>query len=206
YVGADTNGTLPGDNTLGPDLVDKDLTIEFWLRWDAAPSTSSVEIGLRSGAKLRITRDTVTPANDQFAIFATHGTFVSAPGFTNWDAVGTEEAPLAEWIHVAVAIDSTGSTFDVPTGHHKYNPGTVARFYLNGHAVGSAPHTVPLDGTLDFHSESSLLTIRNLSGSVTIDEVAIWSADLSVGGTVVSPFSNGRGVGVSSISDWSTFE
>lgn len=29
YVGPDTNGTLPGDNTLGPDLVDKDVTIEF---------------------------------------------------------------------------------------------------------------------------------------------------------------------------------
>lgn len=203
YVGPDTNGTLPGDNTNGPDLVDKDLTIEFWLKWDPAPSASSIEVGLRSGSKLRITRDTVTPANDQFAVFATHGTFVSAPGFTNWVAVGEEEAPLDEWIHVAVAIDSTGSTFDVPSGHHKYNAGSVARFYLNGHAVGAAPHTAALDGALDFHSESSLLTIRSLSGAVTIDEVAIWGTDLSVAGTVAGPFANGRGSGVSSVRDWS---
>ena len=119
YTGPDLNGTLPGDNELGPNLVDKDLTIELWLRWDAAPSASSIEIGFRSGSKLRITRDTVTPANDQFALFATHGTFVSAPGFTNWVDVGDDEAPLGEWIHFAVAIDSAGSTFDVPSGHHR---------------------------------------------------------------------------------------
>jgi hypothetical protein len=207
YTGPDTNGSLPGDNTLGPDLVDKDVTIEFWLRWDPAPSASSIEIGFRSGSKLRITRDTVTPANDQFAIFATHGTFVSAPGFTNWVDVGVDEAPLGDWIHFAVAIDSTGSTFDVNSNHHKYNAGSVARFYINGHAFGNAPHTVPIDGTLDIHAESSLLTIRNISGAVTIDEVAIWSADLSDGGTVSNPFANGRGTGVPlSVRDWQFFE
>lgn len=205
YAGPDLNGSLPGDNSNGPGLVDKDLTIEFWMKWEAAPTASALEIGLRSGAKLQIVRDTATPANDRFAILATHGTFVSAPGFTNWDAVGAEEAPLDEWIHVAVAIDSTGSTFDVPSSHYRYNAGSVARFYLNGHAVGTAPHTVALDGVLDFHSESSVLTIRNVSGVATVDEVAIWAADLSQGGTVAGPFANGRGTGVTSVADWQMF-
>lgn len=205
YVGADLNGSLPGDNNFGPDQVDKDATIGFWFKWDPAPTASSFEVGFRSGAKLRITRDTTTPANDQFAIFATHGTFVAAPGFTNWVDVGPSEAPLDEWIHVAVAIDSTGSTYDVPSGHYRYNAGSVARFYLNGHEVGTAPHTVALDGLLDFHSESSFLEIRNYSGSVTIDEVAIWGTDLSVGGTAASPFANGIGSGVSSVDDWAMF-
>lgn len=205
YAGPDTNGSLPGDNTLGPDLVDKNLTIDFWLKWDPAPSASSIEIGLRSGSKLRITRDTTTPANDQFAIFATHSTFVTAPEFTNWVDVGIDEAPLDEWIHFAVTIESTGSTFDVPSGHHKYNAGTLARFYLNGHEVGSAPHTAPLAGTLDFHSESSLLTIRNISGAVTIGEVAIWSADRSNAGTATNPFANGRG-SAASVENWMSYE
>ena len=202
YVGPDTNGALPGDNTLGPDLVDKDQTIEFWLKWDDAPTSSSVEIGLRSGSKLRVTRDTLTPANDQFAIFATHGTFVSAPGFTNWFDVGDDEAPLNEWIHFAVAIDSTGSTYDVLSGHYRYNGGTVARFYLNGHEVGTAPHTVSLAGSLDFHSESSLLTVRNISGVVTIDEVAVWGVDLSDAGVAANPFANGRGNGNAAVRGW----
>ena len=116
--------------------------------------------------------------------------------------VGTEEAPLNEWIHFAVAIDSTGSTYDVPSGHYKYNAGTVARFYLNGHEVGSAPHTVSLAGSLDFHSESSLLTIRNISGAVTIDEVAIWGSDLSVAGTAANPFANGRGNNIAAVRGW----
>jgi hypothetical protein len=143
YVGADTNSSLPGDNLNGPDLVDKDkeATIEFWLRWDAAPSASSDGIGFRNRNKLRITRHTVTPANDQFAILATHGTFVPAPGFTDWAPVGDEEAPLAEWIHVPVAIDSTSSTFDVPSNHHKYNSGTVARFFPSTATRSESPPT-----------------------------------------------------------------
>jgi hypothetical protein len=205
YVGADLNGALPGDNNFGPDLVDKDVTIGFWLKWDAAPSASSIEIGFRSGSKLRITRDTVTPANDQFAVVATHGTTVSAPGFTNWDVLGTEEAPLDEWIHLSVTIDSTGSTYDSLSGHWRYNADTVGRFYLNGHPVGVAPHTAAFDGLLDFHSESSLLTIRNISGAVTIDEVAIWGTDLSVGGTAAAPFANGIGSGASSVDDWMSY-
>lgn len=206
YVGPDLNGALPGDNNNGPDLVDKDLTIEFWIKWDDAPTSSSVEVGFRSGSKLRISRDTVNPANDEFGILATHGTYVEAPGFTDWVTVGDEEAPLNEWIHFAVAIDSTGSTYNSLTGHYEYNAGTVARFYLNAHAVGVAPHTVPLDGLLDFHSESSLLTIRNVSGVASLDEVAIWRVDLSEAGTALSPFSNGRGLGVSAVSNWEAFE
>lgn len=205
YVGADLNGSLPGDNNNGPDLVDKDVTIGFWMKWDDAPSSSSLEIGFRSGAKLRITRDTGTPSGDQFCVLATHGTLVTAPGFTNWAAIDPDEAPLNEWIHVAVAIDSTGSTYDSLSGHYRYNAGSVARFYLNGHPVGTAPHTVAIDGVLDFHSESSLLTIRNVSGSVTIDEVAIWGTDLSVGGTVGTPFANGIGSGSSAVADWMNF-
>jgi hypothetical protein len=138
---------------------------------------------------------------------ATHGTFVSAPGFTNWSDVGDDEAPLGEWIHVAVAIDSTGSTFDVPSNHHKYNPGTVARFYLNGHAVGNAPHTVALDGVLDIHAEGSVLTIRNVSGTANVDEVAIWGVDISAGGSVANPFADGRGAGVqTAVEHWMLFE
>lgn len=204
----------PGNNNLGPDLVTGDLTIEFWLKWDPAPSASSVEVGFRRGSRLRITRDTATPANDQFAVVATHGTIVSAPGFTNWVDVGTEEAPLDEWIHFAISIDATGNYYDATPGitHHFYDTGSVARFYINGHAVGTAPHTVALNGNpsstnnLQIHGEYSKLTINNISGNVTIDDVAVWAADLSEAGTIANPFANGRGNVASSVEMWHVFE
>jgi hypothetical protein len=201
----------PGNNNLGPDLITGDLTIEFWMKWDPAPSASSFEVGFRRGSKLRITRDTANPANDRFAIFATHGTFVSAPGFTNWADVGIDEAPLDEWIHVAVAIDSVGNYYDDTVTHHLYNTGSVARFFLNGHAVGNAPHTVQLNGNpdtmnnLQIHGEYSKLTINNISGVVTLDDVAVWSRDLTEGGTVMNPFANGRGTVFSAVEGWSVF-
>jgi hypothetical protein len=197
-----------GYNNNGLDQVDKDATFECWVKWDAAPSASSFEIGFRSGAKLRITRDTTNPGSDQFGLAATHGTYVEAPGFVDWATVGAEEAPLDEWIHVAVTISSIGSFFDVPTHHHQYSTGSVARFYLNGHAVGSLPHTVSIANSLQLHAESSVLTIRNLSGSVTIDEVGLWGTDLSGDGANASPFANGRGAGNTLAADapWSTYE
>lgn len=177
-----------------PDLGG-DLTIEFWFKWDAALTSSSLEVGLRSGAKLHITRHVGTPANDLFGISGTHGDYRSAPGFVNWPTVGIDEAPLGEWMHIAVAIHSTGITYDASPGvlHDVYNPGTIARIYLNGHPVGSSPHTLDLSG-FKVHANSRL-RINNLAGAIKVDEVTIWAHDWSANGTAVNPFGNGRGSG-----------
>jgi len=180
-----------------------DTTIEFWLKWDAAPSASEIQVGLRSSAKVRIVRDTANPANDRFGILATHGDYTSAPGFVDWPTVGTEEAPLDEWIHVAMTVHSTGFTYDSLAGHDRWNAGSTARLYLNGHAVGSAPHTVSVE-SMQVHDDSKL-TVNNISGAVTIDEVAVWSSDLSNDGAVATPFADGRGSGVSAVADWAAF-
>lgn len=198
------DGTQRADSSFViPSGAAGDTTVEFWLKWDAAPSASDVQIGLRSSAKLRIVRDTATPANDKFGLLATHGDYVSAPGFTDWTAVGTEEAPLDEWIHFAVTVHSTGFTYDSVAGHDRWNAGSTARFFLNGHEVGAAPHSVSVAG-MQVHDDSKI-TVNNISGAVTIDEVAVWGIDMSVNGTATAPFANGRGSGISGVSDWALF-
>ena len=174
--------------------LDGDLTIEFWFKWEPTMTSSSLQVGLESGARLQVTRDMSTPANDRFGVAATHGDFRSAPGFTNWADVGSEEASLNHWHHVALTISSAGIHYDSALGHDVYSTGTVARIYLNGHATGAAPHTLDLTG-LRVH-DTSRLQIRALGGGgVLIDEVTIWKKDWSENGTVPNPFSDGRGAG-----------
>lgn len=185
--------------------TDGDLTIEFWFKWDPTVTAQTVTVGLQSTAKLVIARDTATPANDRFGIEFTHGDYVSAPGFVDWPTVGLEEASLGEWRHYAVTIHSTGMTFDAVSGHDKYNPGSTATIWLNGHATGSHPHSVSIEG-MQAH-DASRVRIRNTGGIVYIDEFAIWKHDWSGNGTVANPFANGRGEGLpSSVETWDAFE
>lgn len=185
--------------------TDGDLTIEFWFKWDPSVTAQTVTVGLQSTANLVIQRDTATPANDRFGIEFTHGDYVSAPGFVDWPTVGLEEASLGEWRHYAVTIHSTGMTFDAVSGHDKYNPGSTATIWLNGHATGSHPHTVGIEG-MQAH-DASRVRIRNTDGTVSIDEFAIWKHDWSENGTVANPFANGRGDGLpSSVGNWHVFE
>lgn len=214
---SDTNGSLFGPNALvfhsaqkaESEAVihglDAGLTIEFFLKWDPAMEHSSIEIGLTSGAKLRITRDLNDPSQDQFGIQATHGDFVSASGFPNWEALGEEEAALDEWRHVGVTIHSTGLHFDETLQHDVYNEGSVARFYWNGHLTGTAPATVDLSG-VQVHDHSTLI-INNIEGTIAIDEIAIWKTDWSNNGENHSPFSDGRGSGTfqSDVKHWAVF-
>lgn len=180
-----------GDSLAG---LDGDLTIEFWFKWEPSMTSSSLQVGLGSGARLQVTRDVSNPAHDRFGVAATHGDFRPAPGFTNWADVGSEEAPLDRWIHAALTITSAGIHNDPALAHDVYSTGTVARFYLNGHATGAAPHTLDLTG-LRVH-DASRLQIRCLDGGgVLIDEVTVWKKDWSDGGTASHPFSDGRGAG-----------
>ncbi len=172
--------------------TDGDLTIEFWFKWDPSVTSQKVTVGLASTAKVVIARDTINPANDRFGIEFTHGDYVSAPGFTNWEVVGDEEASLGEWRHYAVTIHSTGMTYDPVSNHDKYNPGTEAIIWLNGHATGSSPHKVSLEG-MQAH-DASRIRIRNTNGTIYIDEFTIWSKDWAQNGSLHNPFSNGRGV------------
>jgi hypothetical protein len=172
--------------------TDGDLTIEFWFKWDPTVISQRVTVGLASTAKIVIARDTANPANDRFGIEFTHGDYVSAPGFTNWEEVGEEEASMGEWRHYAVTIHSTGMTYDPVSGHDKYNSGTEAMLWLNGHATGSSPHKVSLEG-MQVH-DASRIRIRNTNGTIFIDEFTIWSKDWAQNGSVHNPFSNGRGV------------
>ena len=179
-----------------------DTTIETWLKWDPAPAASGIEFGFRSSAKLRLIRDPLSPAADRFGLAGTHGSFVSANGFTDWTTIGTEEAPYDEWVHVAVVVHPTGLQYNSTADHDEYTAGSVARFYLNGHLFG-APTDV--SGLL-VHGESKL-TISVLNGAVQLDEVTIWNRDLSNNGAVTSPFANGRGTGVTAAdSQWQAYE
>jgi hypothetical protein len=172
--------------------TDGDLTIEFWFKWDPTVTSQRVTVGLASTAKIVIARDTINPTNDRFGIEFTHGDYVSAPGFTNWEDVGDEEASLGEWRHYAVTIHSTGMTYDPVSNHDKYNADTEAIFWLNGHATGSSPHKVSLEG-MQVH-DASRIRIRNTNGTIFIDEFTIWAKDWAQNGAVHHPFSNGRGV------------
>lgn len=182
-----------------------DLTIECWFKWDAPLTSQSVQLGLRSGAKLTLVRDTLNPANDRFGLTFTHGDYAGAPGFTNWPDVGEEEAALGEWRHVAVTVSSTGMHLDTASGHDVYNSGSVARFWLNGHAVGTAPHTVDLTG-LRAH-DASKIRILGLGGAIKIDEFTLWNYDWSQNGLAANPFADGRGAGlVNAASRWPLYQ
>lgn len=193
------------DSTETVGDLEGDLTIEFWFKWDVDLEYQRVQVGLRSGAKIEIARSTVNPASDVFGIAFVHGDFVSAPGFVNWDEVGEEEAGLGDWRHVAVTIHSTGIHFEAGLGHDVYDPGSVARFWVNGHAVGVHPHTVDIAGK-QMH-DASRIRIRSLAGPIRIDEVTIWRKDWSENGTVAEPFADGRGEGIpQSVENWKLFE
>jgi len=182
--------------------LDGDLTIEGWFKWDVALVTSSIEFGLRSGAKISLIRDVATPANDRFQLSFTHGDTASAPGFTDWPAVGVEHGALGVWRHVAVTIHSTGMVFNSGLGHDVYLPGSTATFWLDGHEFGVGP--VDIAGK-QVH-DASRIRIRNLAGGVKIDEVAVWRHDWSENGTVAEPFENGRGSSPLSAQDWNLYE
>lgn len=171
-----------------------DLTIECWFRWDPAVSYSEFHVGLRSGAKLLIARSLVNSASDRFGVLATHGDYQSAPGFTNWEDVGEEEAPLGEWLHAALTIRSTGLEYNGGLAHDVYKPGSTARFWLNGHHTGDIGAPLHIAG-MRVHDDSRL-RVRCTSGGIHLDEVTIWNVDWSNDATVSDPFGNGRGNGL----------
>jgi hypothetical protein len=177
--------------------LDGDLTIECWFKWTPGVTSSTLELGLQSGAKIMVARDTTTPANDRFGVSATHGSFRSAPDFPNWIAVGEEEAGLDEWRHLALAIHSTGIHYDSLAGHDVYSTGTVGRLYLNGHETGFGT-AMDLSG-LKVH-DTSQITITIRGGSMAVDEFAIWKRDWTGNGSVSNPFANGRGP--ASVTNW----
>ncbi len=176
-----------------------DLTIECWFKWTPEMTSSTLEIGLQSGARLVVARDEVTPANDRFGIAGTHGSYLSAPGFTSWVDVGYEEASLNEWRHLALTIHSTGIHYNPASSHDVYSTGTVGRLYLNGHPTGSFPHSFDLAG-LNVH-DASRVTVVMRGGEMVIDELAVWRRDWSANGVNTNPFANGRGV-ESSVTGW----
>jgi hypothetical protein len=198
------NATQTAESTAMVHQLDGDLTIECWLKWNAGLTSQTLELGLSSGARLTIARDTANPANDRIGLTFTHGDYASASGFTNWVDVGDEEASLDEWRHVGVTIRSAGIHFDSVSGHDVYSTGTLARFYLNGHATGAAPHTADLTG-MRVH-DASKIRVQSIGGQMKIDEFTIWSRDWSANGTIANPFAEGRGEGVVSAAEgWSDY-
>ena len=191
--------TLRTTSTVGG--LDGDLTIEFWFKWAPTLNAAQLEIGLRSGARILLSRDQLNPSNDKFGVAGTHGSFVSAPGFTNWTAMSEDEAALGEWRHLALTVHSTGLHYDTLSGHDVYNAGTVGRLYYNGHAVGSYPFTFDLSG-LQVHDASGLTIIMTGAG-MTIDEMAVWKYDWSQNGAIANPFANGRGN--AAVNDWQMY-
>lgn len=167
-----------------------DLTIEFWFKWDTDLTYQRAQIGLRSGAKIEIARSVVNPASDVFGVSFVHGDFVPAPGFTNWADVGEEEGSLGEWRHVAITIHSTGIHYENALGHDVYNAGSTLRFWLNGHATGTDPHTADITG-IQMHPDS-MVRIRGFEGQIKIDELTIWRYDWSQDGLDHNPFGEGR--------------
>lgn len=183
--------------------VDGDLTIEFWFKWDSDSTQSELTVGLKSGAKILLARDISNPGNDRFGILGTHGSFIAAPDFTTWQAVGEEEASLNEWRHVALVIHSTGIEFDSLLGHDIYKTGTTGQIWYNGHLVGAYPGNISLAG-LQVHGDSAVQVRMVNGGNMSIDEMAVWRYDFSENGTVNNPFRNGRG-GNSNVPEWSVY-
>lgn len=172
--------------------VSGDLTIEFWFKWLPTMTSSTLEVGLGSGARIRIARDTANPAQDRLGVAGTHGTYLSVPQFPNWNAIGEEEASLNEWRHMGLTIHSTGLVYDGAQGHDVYAPGSIGRIYLNGHLLGVHPaQTIDLAG-LPVH-DASRVVLRMQGAGMAIDELAIWSKDWSENGSNTNPFGNGRG-------------
>lgn len=200
-LGLPSAQTLRSTDTLA--AMQGDVTIECWFKWNASMSTSSLEIGLQSGAKILLARDITNPANDHFGISGTHGSFVAAPGFTNWQDVGEEEAGLNEWRHLALAIHSAGIHYDALSAHDIYSTGTVGRLYLNGHPVGSFPHSIDLSG-LKVHDASRVTAIMD-GGGMTIDEFTVWKRDWSENGNNTNPFADGRGASAG-VKQWRMYD
>lgn len=209
----DTAGTIFGTHsialstqtllsTLSAPNLDGDLTIECWFKWLPTMTSSTLEIGLRSGARIHVARDVLHSGNDRFGIAGTHGSFVDAPGFTNWVDVGEEEASLNEWRHLGVTIHSTGLEFNPTLGHDVYMSGSVARLYLNGHAVGLHPYAIDIAG-LQVH-DGSRIAITMRGDGVAVDEFAVWRKDWSENGTEDNPFSDGRGE-QADVAEWSLY-
>lgn len=186
-----------------------DLTVEFWFKWENTMTSCSASVGLRSGARLLIARDLSHPEADRLGAAGTHGSFRPVPGFTGWPDVGSEEASLGEWRHLALTVTSAGISYDPVLAHDVYSTGTVGRIWLNGHPVGAFPHTFDLSG-LQVHDTSRIqIAVQAGTGGMLIDEVALWKKDWSAGGTVPNPFADGRGSGTwnsSCVRDWELFE
>jgi len=180
-----------------------DLTIEFWFKWVPAMTSSTLEVGLASGARVMIARDTAVPVNDRFGVAGTHGSYVSAPAFTNWADYGEEEGSLNEWRHLALAIHSAGIHFDPVSAHDVYSTGTTGLLIYNGHPVGFLPYTFNLSG-LKVHDASRLTVVMRGNG-VVIDELTIWQRDWTENGTKFDSFSNGRG-GQTRVSGWDDYD
>jgi hypothetical protein len=185
--------------------------VEGWIKWPTNFTSGTVTFGLRSGVRIQVTRDLANPANDRFGIASVHGTYASAPGFTNWVAVGTEEAPLNEWIHVAMAFTPLGEYYDPATSHDHYTTGTVARLFLNGHLFGTAPNTtIPIGGLagLQWHDPTRVRVGGTIpsGSSILVDEVSIWKRDWTQDGTVLNAFNNGRQAAPAGVQDWASYE
>lgn len=191
---------VSGSSFVVPD-THKDLTIEFWFKWDSTVAQQTLTVGYQSSAKIRLKRDAANSANDDFGIEFVHGDYVKAPGFTTWDdpldpnTVGEEEGGVDEWRHYALTIHSTGAYYGPIAAHDRYNPGTTAILYINGHAWGTAPHKIDLSNRQ--HHDASRIRVRSSAGTgrVYLDELTFWSTDLSNDGAVHNPFGNGRGNG-----------
>lgn len=171
--------------------VSGDLTIEFWFKWLPTMTSSTLQVGLGSGARVLLARDVLYPVNDRFGVGGGHGTFRSAPGFVDWPSVGEEHADLNTWYHIGLAIHSTGIVYDEVSGHDAYAAGSVARMYLHGHAVGIPVTEIDLGG-MQVHN-SSRVTVRIAGAGVALDELAIWKKDWTANGTNPDPFGDGRG-------------
>lgn len=197
---------LPATQTLRAtdtaSAVDGDITIECWFKWSTGVTSATLDIGLQSGAKIRIARDASTPANDKFGVAGTHGSFIPVPEFTNWTDVGEEEAGLNEWRHLGLTIHSTGIYYDAVANHDRYSTGTVGRMFLNGHVTGAAVHTIDLSG-LKVHDASGI-TIIMTGGGMVVDELAVWRKDWSANGATPNPFANGRGG--AAVNDWLDYD
>ena len=200
------NTTIPSTaaGVLTPNFNDN--TVEFWFKWPVPFTTpQEVRVGSSAGAKILIKRDPVTPANDRFGLVFSHGDTVSAPGWVNGTTTWADfptEAPLGDWIHVAVATDSTGvestSAAAIALGHELYQPGTRAWIYVGGHKWGLAPNdfidlgnntevdptNYPSGRGIRTH-DAARIRIENITGTIQIDELTVWGTDLSNAGTAV---------------------